>query len=174
MKFDQRAVFAFGLNHDSDAKIQLHKRTVKEGDENVEYTVPKISGEKGQLHCILEQWPDFDSLCIAKNFTKVQKFQEYGKCLTGDYKKVWLSVVARNYSTDEKKKETGAFNKARKKMITLTMHVEHPRDSHLDFLGDLKFEDYPDFESPMKYFAEFDRHIQGTEHLEGTYPILVL
>ena len=59
MKFDQRAVFEFGLNNDSNAKIQVYKRTVKDGDELVEYSVPKISGEKGQLHCILEQWPDF-------------------------------------------------------------------------------------------------------------------
>ena len=76
------------------------------------------------------------------------------------------------FDTEEKQKESGAFNKARRKMITLTTHIEQPRDSHLDFLMDLKFEDYlSDFDGPMEYYTEFDRHIQGTQHLEGTYPM---
>ncbi|EJK52321.1 hypothetical protein THAOC_28417 [Thalassiosira oceanica] len=171
MKFDPRAVFEFGLYNDSDAKIQVHKRTVKEGEELVEYTVPKISGEKGPLHCILEQWPDFDSLCLAKSFNKIQKFQEYGKCLTGTYLKIWNTVVAKYYSTDEEKKESGSFNNARKKMITLTVHVEQPRDSHLDYLNDIKFEDFSSDFKPIDFYAEFERHILGTEHLEGTSPM---
>ncbi|EJK51373.1 hypothetical protein THAOC_29453, partial [Thalassiosira oceanica] len=160
MKFDPRAVFEFGLYNDSDAKIQVHKRTVKEDEELVEYTVPKISGEKGPLHCSLEQWPDFDSLCLAKSFNKIQKFQEYGKCLTGTYLKIWNTVVVKYYSTDEKKRESGTFNNARKKMITLTVHVEQPRDSHLDYLNDIKFEDFSSNFNPI-----------GTEHLEGTSPM---
>ncbi|EJK66321.1 hypothetical protein THAOC_12768 [Thalassiosira oceanica] len=171
MKFDPRAVFDFGLYNDSDAKIQVHKRTVKEGEELVEYTVPKISGEKGPLHCILEQWPGFDSLCLAKSFNKIQKFQEYGKCLTGTYAKIWNTVVAKYYGTDELKKESGAFNNARKKMITLTVHVEQPRDSHLDYLNDIKFEDFSSDFKPIDFYAEFERHILGTEHLEGTSPM---
>ena len=137
MKFHRLAVFKFGLPYESDKKEKSYKVEVKETDgSTVVYTVPKICGKKGQLHCILEQWPAFDEMATARKLKGEQKFSIYSqKCLTGKYQTIFNNVKSSSFKTPELQNANGAFELARKNMITRTTKFKYPQDEHIDYLS---------------------------------------
>ena len=166
MKIDRQAVFQFGHVYDSDAKEKIFKRPGKVDGSAVEFSVQIISGKRGIMHAILEQFPAFDRMRKGCSLNKLQTFATMVDCLSGNLQTIFDNIGAEEYDTDEKKKQQGAFNEARMKMITRTTKFECPRDEQLDFMRHMKFADYK--LNPMEYQEEFSKTIRATKELEGT------
>ncbi|EJK69291.1 hypothetical protein THAOC_09463, partial [Thalassiosira oceanica] len=145
---------------------ETYKRSGTSGGVTHEFAVPIISGVRGSMHAILEQFPLFDQMAEGCNLDKEKKFAAMNECLSGNYKTIWQNVVAEDYETRENKMEDGAFNQARRKFITRTTKFEHPRDEHLHFLRHNKFSNYK--MEPIAYGEEYAKHYRATKELEGT------
>ena len=57
-------MFEFGHVYDSDVKEKLYKREGTRDGANVEFSVPIISGARGNMHAFLEHFPSFDAMAI--------------------------------------------------------------------------------------------------------------
>ena len=94
---NSKSIVTYKLVYDPDKKKKCKTVQVEQNGTTNFFAIPIVSGEKGVEFQLNEQTKPFFELSDALNYTGQQKFENYGKYLSGAIKTTWELVLADDF-----------------------------------------------------------------------------